>query len=81
MALPGELLGLEGAVCECGRALELEVLASAAGHYLGYRCPECGPVSRETSYYPTRLMAEAALGLVAVGIEPPGVRSVCGETI
>ncbi len=50
MALPGELEGLHGATCTCGRELLLRVLHSNAGYYLGYRCPDCGPWSRETGY-------------------------------
>jgi len=62
MALEGELLGLNGAACaECGRALSLQVCESGAGFYLGYFCGRCGPMSRETGYYPTREIAEANL--------------------
>ena len=38
--------------CEdCNTELPLKVLRSAAGHYLGYWCPNCGPYSRMSSYY------------------------------
>jgi len=62
MALPGELLGVDGAECpECHRNLSLEVLESPAGFYLGYYCPEHGPISRETSYFMTAAKASIAL--------------------
>lgn len=62
MALPGELKGTRGTVCsDCGNDLPLQVCRSAAGYYLGYICPECGPYSRETGYYPSREAAEAEL--------------------
>ena len=49
--LPGETI-LSGAnpIC-CGVELEFEVLSSAAGYYIGTRCPKCGPYSRETGYF------------------------------
>ncbi len=49
--LSGECVGFRGAICDCGRPLALDVQRSAAGFYLGYVCPECGPYSRETYYY------------------------------
>lgn len=62
MALEGELKGLQGTTCmDCHTPLKLQVLQSAAGFYLGYFCPQCGPYSRETGYYPTRDAAEADL--------------------
>lgn len=48
--LPGECVGLNGTRCNCGLDLPLEVCQSAAGYYLGYWCPQCGPFSRETVY-------------------------------
>lgn len=48
--LPGECVGFDGATCTCGLELPLEILQSAAGYYLGYCCPQCGPYSRETIY-------------------------------
>lgn len=62
MAVPGELSGLEGADCTCGRHLDLQVCESAAGFYLGYECQFCGPWSRETGYFNSREEAEAELG-------------------
>ena len=61
MAIEGELAGLSGVTCNCGHNLNLRVLRSAAGYYLGYFCPHCGPYSRETGYYLTRQLAEADL--------------------
>lgn len=41
-------------VCpDCGTKVELKVLRSAAGYYIGTYCG-CGPYSRESVYYPTR---------------------------
>lgn len=74
MALPGELSGLWGTVCECGQELKLEVLSSAAGYYLGYFCPSCGPYSRETGYYANRADAKAELALSGAGFIPSKVR-------
>ena len=61
MALPGELAGLNGVTCDCGKELELSVCQSAAGYYLGYFCPNCGPYSCETAYYSNREDAELDL--------------------
>lgn len=52
MALAGELKGLGTVTCsECLTELPLIVCTSAAGHYLGHTCPNCGPYSRETGYF------------------------------
>jgi len=59
--IPGECKGLEGHTCECGFKMELEVLSTPAGYYLGYMCDECGPYSRETGYYKTKEEAEEEL--------------------
>ena len=62
MALPGETVGDNTTICtSCGRKLHLEVLHSAAGYYLGFFCPNCGPYSRESGYYRTREEAAEAL--------------------
>ncbi len=59
--LPGETIR-NGASDECcGKKLELQVLHSAAGYYIGTYCPQCGPYSRESDYYST--FAEAQLAL------------------
>lgn len=41
--------------------MELEVLQSAAGYYLGTHCDFCGPYGRESGYFPTYEAAEKAL--------------------
>lgn len=74
MALPGELKGLGGTTCDCLQELELEVLGSAAGYYLGYFCPNCGPYSRETGYYANRADAKAELALMGAAFVPSKVR-------
>jgi hypothetical protein len=61
MVIAGELQGVNGAVCDCGAKLKLDVWMSAGGYYLGYWCENCGPWSRESDYYPTRVAAEKAL--------------------
>ena len=64
MTLPGECINATQTVCiECGTTLDLEVLCSAAGYYIGFFCPECGPYSRESGYYRSRGEAETALDL------------------
>lgn len=67
MALPGETVGTRGQrvitainCTECGRVLYLKAYQSNAGWYLGYRCGNCGPFSRESGYYPSRNEAELA---------------------
>ena len=58
MALPGETVGVNGVRCDCGKWLEFKSLASPAGYYLGYRCDQCGPYSRETVYFRDKATAE-----------------------
>ncbi|RMR22715.1 hypothetical protein ALP90_02178 [Pseudomonas amygdali pv. ulmi] len=49
------------ALIHCGKLLPLEVLQSAAGHYIGTRDIE-GPVSRESrEYFRSYAMAQRAL--------------------
>ena len=49
------------ALTYCGKFLPLEVLQSAAGHYIGTQDDE-GPVSRESvEYFPNHLAAQRAL--------------------
>jgi hypothetical protein len=59
--LPGETIfsGASG-IC-CGVKLEIQVLHSGGGWYLGTHCPQCGPYSRETEYYATEEMAKKML--------------------
>ena len=68
--LPGETIGFDGVICEGddlgdgkhdALQLKLEVCRSAAGYYLGYNCPYCGPYSRETGYFDTKKEAEEVL--------------------
>ena len=62
MTLPGECVNDTQTVCmECGTALDIQVLCSAAGYYIGFFCPNCGPYSRESSYYASREEAEQTL--------------------
>lgn len=66
MALPGELCGTQGTICSlCGEEVELDILSSPAGFYLGYWC--CGPISRETRYMPDWSTAETELGIINDG--------------
>lgn len=60
--MEGETIGLGApdTCSDCGVKLELRVLHSAAGYYLGTAC-HCGPYSRESCYYPSKEVAEYAL--------------------
>jgi hypothetical protein len=62
MTLPGETIatGASDTCPDCGKKLELEVLQSAAGYYIGTECC-CGPYSRESGYYKTCKIAQTAL--------------------
>lgn len=59
--LPGETIRSGAAGVCCGNKLELRVMCSGAGYYLGTICPGCGPYSRETEYYRSKTEAEEAL--------------------
>ena len=61
--VPGECIGGDKeTVCgECNTTLPLKVCHSPAGYYLGYICPNCGPFSRESRYFPTEQEAELSL--------------------
>jgi len=61
--LPGECVNDTVTTCTgwCETALKLKVLSSAAGYYLGFFCPNCGPYSRESGYFPSKESAERAL--------------------
>ncbi len=62
MALLGECIPTTSAVClQCGADLPVKVWQSAAGFYIGFFCPNCGPYSRESGYFPVREEAEQAL--------------------
>lgn len=62
--LPGGCVGFDGAECICGRKLQLQVLQSPAGYYLGYFCNNCGPYSRETNYMPDLETVKQELAMV-----------------
>ena len=60
--LPGECVGDTTEVCfDCRSEMAIKICTSAAGHYLGFICPKCGPYSRESGYFPTKEDAQAAL--------------------
>jgi hypothetical protein len=60
--LPGECVGSLTETCfDCRSEMEIKVCKSAAGFYLGFICPKCGPYSRESGYYPNMVEAQAAL--------------------
>ena len=62
MTLPGECVNSISTTChECGTELNIGVQKSAAGYYVGFWCPECGPYSRESNYYRSHEKAEKAL--------------------
>lgn len=70
MAVPGELTGIKDNVikcCDCNSDLPLRVLCSAAGHYIGRWCPQCGPYTRETGYYKSNEEAQKALDTMSMG--------------
>jgi len=46
---------------ECQTNLPLKVLKSAAGYYVGYFCPKCGPYDRCSDYYATEEEADSML--------------------
>ena len=63
MTLPGECFNDSLTTCiECGAELPIKVCVSAAGYYIGFFCPHCGPYSRESGYYRSREEAEMILG-------------------
>ena len=62
MVLPGECLKVTSAVClQCGTEMPVKVCRSAAGFYIGFFCPHCGPYSHESGYFAVREEAEQAL--------------------
>jgi RNase P subunit RPR2 len=64
MTLLNECVNEKKTVCTgCNATLTIKVLSSAAGHYIGFFCSECGPYSRESGYYKSRDKAEDALQL------------------
>lgn len=70
--LPGECVGAGGYRCEDGHEpidLKLQVLSSGGGHYVGYFCPQCGPISRESNYFKTNAEADIELQLIVASHE------------
>jgi hypothetical protein len=60
--LPGECVGSLTETCfDCRSEMEIRVLKSARGHYLGFLCPKCGPYSRESGYFMNEDAAKWAL--------------------
>jgi hypothetical protein len=60
--LPGEIVGDTVVNCvDCETPLKIKVLSSAAGYYLGFLCPQCGPYSRESGYFKSKFDAALAL--------------------
>jgi hypothetical protein len=50
--------------CVCGKQLELQVLRSAAGYYVGYFCDDDGPYDRMSEYFETRQEACDEFGFI-----------------
>lgn len=68
MVLHGECINARHTVCiECGTELPIKVCASTVGYYIGFFCPNCGPYSRESGYYSSRVEAERALNIGLFG--------------
>ena len=62
MTLPGECVNDTETKCmDCQTHLKVDVQHSAAGYYIGFFCPNCGPYSRESGYYRTIDEARKAL--------------------
>jgi hypothetical protein len=71
MTLPGECVNDTTTIChECGAELNIDIQKSAAGFYVGFWCPECGPYSRESGYYRNYEDAEKA-PLALTRTDPP----------
>ena len=77
MVMPGETIstGADKTCEDCGDTPEMEVILSANGrYYIGTTC-NCGPYSRETTYYSNKWVAEVDLETwKATGHEPKSVR-------
>ena len=61
MAFPGEVGHIDTNCVECGEHLPAKVLRSGPRFFIGTCCPNCGPYSRESGYYPTPKAAQEAL--------------------
>lgn len=46
---------------ECNSELPIKVCFSQAGYYIGRFCPECGPYSRNSGYYPSKDAVQKAI--------------------
>ena len=53
---------------DCKSEMELDVQSSAAGYYLGYFCPQCGPYDRVSGYF--KDYGEAKVALKEAGKAP-----------
>ena len=69
--LKGETLGFDATECpNCGKTIELRTLFSGSSqHYIGYRCPLDGPLSRETHYFKSREEAKKVLLPITEGCD------------
>jgi len=74
----------EEKICDCGTILALKVLKSAAGYYLGYCCPSCGPYDRISAYY-GKEEAESLLGEIKSDDRDPIMKLIrcrqCGSKV
>jgi hypothetical protein len=67
---------------DCDEKLPLQVLESAAGYYIGYKCPNCGPYGRKSGYFQTTALAEIVLTKILMsptGDEDPIRCRQCGS--
>lgn len=58
----------------CDANLPLRICSSAAGWYIGYYCPNCGPYSRETDYFADYAAAKRAYDIAVAGGTVPEQR-------
>lgn len=68
------LTGAPQTCAECEVDLEMQVLQSGGGYYVGTQCM-CGPNTRETLYFASHLSAEAALVKYLAGHPMPQART------
>jgi hypothetical protein len=64
MVMPGETVatGASDTCKDCGVKMTPQVCRSSAGYYVGCQC-NCGPYSRESSYFKNEVDATRALHL------------------
>ncbi|MBE3137614.1 MAG: hypothetical protein IMZ43_09545 [Thermoplasmata archaeon] len=62
MVMLGEtiLLGASPICPDCKKRAKRDIYHTPAGYYVGTYC-DCGPYSRESTYYPSEGLARAAL--------------------